>query len=181
MKKIYIYFSDEIKPFCRRKLSKKDKALFKARASKPEFLLSRSLLARAGKRGRVCVSHKKFGGGALAAVGISNLKFGLDLETLKERDFSAVVDFCFNDYEKSLFSVCESAQKTLLFYQIYTLKEAIIKARNLDFAALGKVGLSESGARDERGRLMRFKTYLLYDKFVISVCFKGRGEKGFQI
>ena len=132
MKKIYIYFGDEIKPFGRRKLSKKDKALFKARAGRVEFLLSRSLLARARRRGRVCVSHKKFDLGAVAAVGISNLKFGLDLEELKERDFAAVIDFCFNDYEKFLFGVCEASQKTLLFYQIYTIKEAIIKARNLD-------------------------------------------------
>ncbi|MBO7369782.1 MAG: hypothetical protein J6U11_01870, partial [Campylobacter sp.] len=61
-------------------------------------------------------------------------------------------------------------------YQIYTIKEAIIKLENLAFSDLAKVGLTQTKnkieAKNHKGKFISFKTYLLYNRFLISVCFK---------
>ena len=202
---IQIYFSDKFIKFNKSKLSKKDKKLYKIRGNSADFLLSRSIKSRIKKRGKFSISHKKFDENLLnlsdlntdlnlqnspnlvtnkanlsnhiAAVGFSNKKFGLDLEILAERDFDAVINFCFNEFEKNLMQICNKNEKKILFYQIYTIKEAIIKLENLAFSDLARVGLCQDNstikAKNHKGKFIIFKTYLLYNKFLISVCFKG--------
>ena len=201
---LQIYLSDKLTPFKSSKLSKKDKKLYKSRKNSADFLLSRSIKSRIKKRGKFCISHKKFDENLLnlsdlntalnlqnspnlatnkanlsnhiAAVGFSNKKFGLDLEILAERDFDGVIDFCFNEFEKNLMQICDKSEKIILFYQIYTIKEAIIKLENLAFSDLARVGLStnqnEIKAKNHKEKFINFKTYLLYNRFLISVCFK---------
>ena len=203
--KIQIYFSDKFTKFSKSKLSKKDKKLYKIRGNSADFLLSRSIKSRIKKRGKFSISHKKFNPNLLnlsdlntalnlqnspnlvvnkanlsnhiAAVGFSNKKFGLDLEILAERDFDAVINFCFNEFEKNLMQICNENEKLILFYQIFTIKEAIIKLENLAFSDLARVGLCQDNstikAKNHKGKFIIFKTYLLYNKFLISVCFKG--------
>ena len=204
MQRFEIHISDKIFKFDKSKLDKKDKKLYKSRKNSADFLLSRSIKSRIKKRGKFCISHKKFDENLLnlsdlntalnlqnspnlvtnkanlsnhiAAVGFSNKKFGLDLEILAERDFDGVIDFCFNKFEKNLMQICDKSEKTILFYQIYTIKEAIIKLENLAFSDLARVGLStnqnEIKAKNHKGKFINFKTYLLYNRFLISVCFK---------
>ena len=180
MQQFEIYISDEISKFSKSTLSKKDKKLYQIRKNLPEFLLSRSIKSRIKKRGKFCISHKKFGTDLqerIAAVGVSNKKFGLDLEILQKRDYKSVIEFCFNEFEKNLMQICAPQEKMILFYQIYTIKEAIIKLENLAFSDLARVGLAQNknqiAAKNHKGKFIRFKTYLLYNKFLISVCFKG--------
>ena len=180
MQRFEIYISDKIFKFDKSKLDKKDKKLYKSRKNSADFLLSRSIKSRIKKRGKFCISHKKFDENLqnfhIATVGFSNKKFGLDLEILAERDFDGVIDFCFNEFEKNLMQICDKSEKTILFYQIYTIKEAIIKLENLAFSDLARVGLSinknEIKAKNHKGKFINFKTYLLYNRFLISVCFK---------
>ena len=179
MQRFEIYISDKIFKFDKSKLDKKDKKLYKSRKNSADFLLSRSIKSRIKKRGIFCISHKKFAQNSqtnIAAVGFSNKKFGLDLEILVERNFEAVINFCFNEFEKKLMQICDESEKTILFYQIYTIKEAIIKLENLAFSDLARVGLStnqnEIKAKNHKGKFISFKTYLLYNKLLISVCFK---------
>ena len=145
MQRFEIYISDKIFKFDKSKLDKKDKKLYKSRKNSADFLLSRSIKSRIKKRGKFCISHKKFDENLLnlsdlntalnlqnspnlvinkanlsnhiAAVGFSNKKFGLDLEILAERDFDGVIDFCFNEFEKNLMQICDKSEKTILFYQ----------------------------------------------------------------
>ncbi|MDA3055918.1 MULTISPECIES: 4'-phosphopantetheinyl transferase superfamily protein [unclassified Campylobacter] len=180
MQRFEIHISDKIFKFDKSKLDKKDKKSYKSRKNSADFLLSRSIKSRIKKRGKFCISHKKFDRNLqnfhIAAVGFSNKKFGIDLEILAERDFDSVIDFCFNEFEKNLMQICDKSEKTILFYQIYTIKEAIIKLENLAFSDLARVGLStnqnEIKAKNHKGKFINFKTYLLYNRFLISVCFK---------
>ncbi|MDA3062910.1 MULTISPECIES: 4'-phosphopantetheinyl transferase superfamily protein [unclassified Campylobacter] len=181
MQRFEIYISDKIFKFDKSKLDKKDKKLYKSRKNSADFLLSRSIRSRTKKRGKFCISHKKIGDNLqnshIATVGFSNKKFGLDLEILADRDFDGVIDFCFNEFEKKLMQICDKSEKIILFYQIYTIKEAIIKLENLAFSDLARVGLTgnknEIKAKNHKGKFIRFKTYLLYNQFLISICFKG--------
>lgn len=189
--KIQIFISDKPISFNKSNLDKKDKKLYKIRRNFPDFLLSRSIKSNIKKRGKFCISHKKINPILLdlkpnfqnsknyhvAAVGIAKNKFGFDLEFLQERNFKAIMDFCFNEFEKKLMKISHESQKIILFYQIYTIKEAIIKAENLNFSYLSKVGLTQSNgvikAKNHKGNFISFKTYLIYNKLIISVCFKG--------
>ena len=188
---IQIYFSDKFTKFNKSKLSKKDKKLYKIRGNSADFLLSRSIKSHIKKRGKFSISHKKFDPNLLnlapnfansqnyhiATVGLSKKKFGLDLEVLADRNYEAVINFCFNEFEKNLMQICNKNEKKILFYQIYTIKEAIIKLENLAFSDLARVGLCQDNsiikAKNHKGKFIIFKTYLLYNKFLISVCFKG--------
>lgn len=60
MQRFEIYISDKIFKFDKSKLDKKDKKLYKSRKNSADFLLSRSIKSRIKKRGKFCISHKKF-------------------------------------------------------------------------------------------------------------------------
>ena len=177
MSEIKILITDEDLCAPRRLLSRRDKKLACARAYLREFRVSRALKARFKKRGRFCISHKSADGKTIVAVALARQKFGLDLEILKPRNFGAASEFCFNAFERELLEAADESEKTLVFYKIYTIKEALIKARNLGFYALARVGLARGAggdvlALDERGRAWSHKSYILEGEILISLVFR---------
>ncbi|CZE47462.1 4'-phosphopantetheinyl transferase family protein [Campylobacter geochelonis] len=166
---IYICFSDgEDVKFSKKILSKKDKRKLKCSPNlktNSSFITSRFLKNKA-KKAKFSLSHKeKF---AVVAFGKVR-KLGVDMEILHKRDIDGVMDFCFNEFECEL--VKKADEKLQIFYQIYTLKEAVLKAKKLGFEFLGRVGLSKDGLLDEKGRKMFYKSYMI-DKFIISIAFR---------
>jgi 4'-phosphopantetheinyl transferase family protein len=177
MSEIKILITDEDLCAPRRLLSRRDKKLACARAHLREFRVSRALKARFKKRGKFCISHKSADGKTIVAVALARQKFGLDLEILKPRNFAAASEFCFNDFERELLAAADESEKALVFYKIYTIKEALIKARSLGFYALARVGLArgaggEALALDERGRAWPYKSYILEGEILISLVFR---------
>lgn len=177
MSEIKILITDEDLCAPRQLLSRRDKKLARARAHLREFRVSRALKARFKKRGKFCISHKSAEGKTIVAVALARQKFGLDLEILKPRDFVAASEFCFNAFERELLVAADESEKALVFYKIYTIKEALIKARNLGFYALARVGLArgaggEALALDERGRAWPYKSYILEGEILISLVFR---------
>ena len=177
MSEIKILITDEDLRAPRRLLSRRDKKLARARAHLREFRVSRALKARFKKRGKFCISHKSADSKTIVAVGFARQKFGLDLEILKPRNFAAASEFCFNAFEHELLAAADEGEKALIFYKIYTIKEALIKARSLGFYALARVGLArgaggEALALDERGRAWSYKSYILEGEILISLVFR---------
>ena len=177
MSEIKILITDEDLCAPRRLLSRRDKKLARVRGHLREFRVSRALKARFKKRGRFCISHKSADGKTIVAVALARQKFGLDLEILKPRDFAAASEFCFNAFERELLAAADESEKTLVFYKIYTIKEALIKARSLGFYALARVGLArgaggEALTLDERGRAWSHKSYILEGEILISLVFR---------
>ena len=177
MSEIKILITDEDLCAPRRLLSRRDKKLARVRGHLREFRVSRALKARFKKRGKFCISHKSADGKTIVAVGFARQKFGLDLEILKPRNFAAASEFCFNAFERELLAAADESEKALVFYKIYTIKEALIKARNLGFYALDRVGLArgaegEALALDERGRVWSHKSYILEGEILISLVFR---------
>lgn len=177
MSEIKILITDEDLCAPRRLLSRRDKKLACVRGHLREFRISRALKARFKKRGKFCISHKSADGKTIVAVGFARQKFGLDLEILKPRNFAAASEFCFNAFERELLAAADESEKTLVFYKIYTIKEALIKARSLGFYALARVGLArgaggEALALDERGRAWSHKSYILEGEILISLVFR---------
>ena len=177
MSEIKILITDKDLCAPRRLLSRRDKKLACARAHLREFRVSRALKARFKKRGKFCISHKSADGKTIVAVGFARQKFGLDLEILKPRNFAAASEFCFNAFERELLAAADESEKALVFYKIYTIKEALIKARSLGFYALARVGLAhgaggEALALDERGRAWSHKSYILEGEILISLVFR---------
>lgn len=177
MSEIKILITDEDLCAPRRLLSRCDKKLACVRGHLREFRVSRALKARFKKRGKFCISHKSADGKTIVAVGFARQKFGLDLEILKPRNFAAASEFCFNAFERELLAAADESEKALVFYKIYTIKEALIKARSLGFYALARVGLArgaggEALALDERGKAWSHKSYILEGEILISLVFR---------
>lgn len=177
MSEIKILITDEDLCAPRRLLSRRDKKLARVRGHLREFRVSRALKARFKKRGKFCISHKSADGKTIVAVGFARQKFGLDLEILKPRNFAAASEFCFNAFERELLAAADESEKALVFYKIYTIKEALIKARSLGFYALARVGLArgaggEALALDERGKAWSHKSYILEGEILISLVFR---------
>ena len=177
MSEIKILITDEDLCAPRRLLSRRDKKLARTRGDLREFRVSRALKARFKKRGEFCISHKSADGKTIVAVGFARQKFGLDLEILKPRNFAAASEFCFNAFERELLAAADESEKALVFYKIYTIKEALIKARSLGFYALARVGLARGAgggalALDERGRAWSHKSYILEGEILISLVFR---------
>ena len=177
MSEIKILITNEDLCTPRRLLSRRDKKLARVRGHLREFRVSRALKAHFKKRGKFCISHKSAAGKTIVAVALARQKFGLDLEILKPRNFAAASEFCFNDFERELLAAADESEKALVFYKIYTIKEALIKARSLGFYALDRVGLArgaggEALALDERGRAWSHKSYILEGEILISLVFR---------
>ena len=65
---------------------------------------------------------------------------GVDLEQMRPRNFVALLPWCARDEEIQWWQ--QQPSPTLAFYRLWTLKEALIKAANLDFPAdLRRTGL----------------------------------------
>lgn len=171
---IYIKFANRtyLKYYSKKNLQKKDKSRLKKSphiALKDSFKISRVLKAGFKKRGHFSISHKD----DLCMVGFSKKKgFGVDLESLHVRDFHKVVEFCFNDDERELYT--QSRDKILTFYKIYTAKESIIKANDLDFSYLYKVGydLQKKAFLDDKKEVFNTFFAFLQKKYIFCVSFK---------
>lgn len=120
------------------------------------FASSRVFLNRLRLKDHICISHKQ----KACVIGYLKQKFGVDLELLQKRDFEAIKSLCFSEKERAY------ADDMLKFYQIYTIKEALLKAKNLGFDMIGRVcAFSE--------QRFKFKSFVIDDEFIISIAFKG--------
>ena len=162
---LHLCISENTRNFSKKALSKNDKRRVKKYPNllnSSTFKISRSLKEGAKRRSKFCMSHKNGCAGILFGKG----KFGLDIELLKPRDFEAVVQFCFSEGELKIYK--SSKNKILAFYQIYTAKEAMLKAENLGFSELGSVDITKSA--------YTMKHFVVNDLFMVCIIFKGKKD-----
>ena len=82
------------------------------------------------------LSHSGGHAALLCGTGVA----GVDLEYMRQRDFAALLAHCARDEEIQWWQ--QQADGCMAFYRLWTLKEALIKAAQLDFPAdLHRVGL----------------------------------------
>lgn len=105
------------------------------------FILSRSLKWHYKLKDHICISHKD----SVAIIARSKWRVGVDIEKIKERNFNAVMKFCFNENEINL--VQNADDKILMFYKIWTAKEACIKYLDLNFSDIKSVNFKEIRAK----------------------------------
>lgn len=156
---IYLFIGFESKKFSPKMLSRKDRRRLKKYpnlANSNSFKLSRCLNYKAKKRGKICLSHKE----NIAVLAISKEKVGVDVEELKERNFNSAVEFCFNKKESEIYA--NAKDKMQKFYEIYTAKEAVIKAKNLAFSDLAGVRFDQ----------MQRRYIIINNLFIICLAFK---------
>ncbi|CAD7286173.1 4'-phosphopantetheinyl transferase family protein [Campylobacter suis] len=129
------------------------------------FMLSRYLKYKYKLKDNVCISHKK----NFCVIAKFKGKIGVDVEELKERNFSAIMDFCFSDDERQI--VLNSKNQKLTFYKIFTLKEAYIKFKRLDFTYIKSVNFNEI--------LSTIDTHFIkFDDFLITIITRKFRERG---
>ncbi|WP_169942883.1 4'-phosphopantetheinyl transferase superfamily protein [Campylobacter sp. RM15925] len=127
------------------------------------FINSRAIKFTFKKRSKFCISHKD----GCVAVLFGKGSFGVDVEELKDRNFEHINEFCFTEFEEQEWN--KSLKNKEKFYQIYTTKEALIKAQNLGFNELKVVDSLRS-----RGYFK--KSFIVNDLFIVSVVFKGKKD-----
>jgi 4'-phosphopantetheinyl transferase len=87
------------------------------------------------------VSHRA--GHALLAVGGKGTTVGVDLEAMQPRQIEALAPWCCSADEMRWLDNVDGVARLTRFYLLWTLKEAFIKAAQLDFPAdMRRVGLS---------------------------------------
>ena len=158
---IYLFIGFEAEKFSPKMLDRKDRMKLKKYpnlANQNSFKLSRCLKFRAKKRGKICFSHKE----NIAVLAISKEKVGVDVEELKERNFDGVIKFCFNKKESEIYANANAKDKMQKFYEIYTAKEAVIKAKNLAFSDLASAKFDE----------MERRYLIINNLFIICLAFK---------
>ena len=164
---IYLFIGFEAEKFSPKMLDRKDRRKLKKYpnlANSNSFKLSRYLKFRAKKRGKICLSHKE----NIAVLAISKEKVGVDVEELKERNFDGVIKFCFSKKESEIYANANAnananaKDKMQKFYEIYTAKEAVIKAKNLAFSDLASVKFDE----------MERRYLIINNLFIICLAFK---------
>ncbi|WP_148815240.1 4'-phosphopantetheinyl transferase family protein, partial [Campylobacter concisus] len=156
---IYLFVGFEAEKFNLKMLDRKDRRKLKKYpnlANQNSFKLSRYLKFKAKKRGKICLSHKE----NIAVLAISKEKVGVDAEELKERNFGGVIKFCFSKKESEIY--VNAKDKMQKFYEIYTAKEAVIKAKNLAFSDLASVGFDQ----------MQRRYIIINNLFIICLAFK---------
>ncbi|WP_103603360.1 4'-phosphopantetheinyl transferase family protein, partial [Campylobacter concisus] len=156
---IYLFIGFEAEKFSPKMLSKKDRRRLRKYpnlANLNSFKFSRYLKFKAKKRGKICLSHKE----NIAVLAISKEKVGVDVEELKERNLDGVIKFCFSKKESEIYE--NSKDKMQKFYEIYTAKEAVTKAKNLAFSDLASAKFDE----------MKRKYFIINNLFIICLAFK---------
>ncbi|MCD8212518.1 MAG: 4'-phosphopantetheinyl transferase superfamily protein [Campylobacter sp.] len=162
MSKIKLFISTKIDQ--NYKLYRKDRRRLRknpALKNSTSFMLSRSLKWRYKLKDKICIAHKK----NICVIAKFNKKIGIDVEELKDRNFDAVIDFCFNEDE--ILFVRNSPDKILAFYQVFTVKEAYIKIKNLDFSHLKSVDFNKIL------NIMQIN-YIIFNNFLITIIFYGK-------
>lgn len=88
----------------------------------------------------VSLSHSN--GHAIVATAPAGWKIGADLEAISPRDVQGLAHWVCSAAERDLLVGLPDEARLLRFYQLWTLKEAFIKAAGLDFPAdMASVGL----------------------------------------
>ncbi|ANN78472.1 4'-phosphopantetheinyl transferase family protein [Bordetella flabilis] len=115
-----------------------------------DWQVSRALLSEAlaawprGADPALSLAHSQ--GHAVAALAPAGWRVGVDLESMRPRDFAALAQWCCTAEEQAAVAACDAATRPRLFYLLWTLKEAFIKAAGLRFPAdMRAVGLLPSG------------------------------------
>ena len=108
----------------------------------------------------------------IAACMISDFECGIDCE--KVRDFRPnVVKRVFSENEKAMFEDTPDSEKALLFFRLWTLKEAYVKAIGVGISyPMNEAEFSFSGTDIVTNiENCRFRQYIIGEKrFVVSVC-----------
>ena len=135
-------------------------------SERPQWRTSRALLAhlRNAYPGYIpCLSHKH----DHALVALGRHKPGADLESLRTRNYFALAAHSFTAQEQDWLRAHPEPQSA--FYQLWTLKEALIKAENLRFpAGLRQTGLHGGELFSVSRRPYRWLTLCLDEHWIIS-------------
>lgn len=108
----------------------------------------------------------------IAACMISDYECGIDCE--KVRDFRPnVIKRVFSENEKKMFEDTPDSEKALLFFKLWTLKEAYVKAIGIGISYpmdKAEFSFSENGITSNIDGC-RFRQYIIGKKrFVVSIC-----------
>lgn len=95
-----------------------------------EFKISRALRAHAGQNGSESLSHS--GGFAAFARAPAGLRIGIDLEVHRHRDVLRTARNVFSINEIAAIATAPEGQRERLFYSLWTMKEALAKALQLN-------------------------------------------------
>lgn len=115
------------------------------------------------------LSHAK----GIAACIVSDAECGIDCEPIREYRPN-VVKRAFSDSEKSMILSAPENQRNMLFFQLWTLKEAYIKAVGMGLS----YPMSDIEFSFENGEILsnaidyRFRQYILKNKYIVSICKK---------
>jgi 4'-phosphopantetheinyl transferase len=142
-----------------------DRARAEARRSpgaERDWRVSRALLQQARAAwphdaGAPALSLSHARGHALVGSAPAGWRIGVDLEALRPRDFERLGRWCFSGEEQAALSRGNGqARRLRMFYLLWTLKEAFIKAANLDFPAdMRSVGLAPDDGSARQGHSHR--------------------------
>lgn len=110
-----------------------------------DWQVSRALLhhVRGARPGPGATSLSHSGGHAVLATAPPGWKVGVDLEAIRPRNVDALAQWVCSQAERDRLAALPEDVRLLRFYQLWTLKEAFIKAAGLDFPAdMASVGLN---------------------------------------
>lgn len=114
-------------------------ASFKGLRDNQSFINSRALMIKAPFQSTFSsLSHKK----ELVLRANADFNIGVDIEILVPRKIEAALELGFNAFEHAL--IKSASEPLRCFYELYTLKEALLKFANFGFDRLDKVGLCEN-------------------------------------
>lgn len=170
---LYFFTPDQQQHYRADLLDNKDRARLAKAPQLAERLNWRT--SRAGKQHirmqhptlQYCLSHKN----DHSLIALAPEKPGVDLETLKPRDYCALIAQTGSPEEQRLLQQSPDPQRT--FYQLWTLKEALIKAENLRFPTdMPRVGLTaQHQLKSLKNRHYLYLTLQLNDHFIASAVF----------
>ena len=141
--RLLIGSSDIARFFNIKELNPEDRARYLAHKNLQEsldFKTSRALLGLYGKEERYCISHKN----GNAAVAFYAKGVGVDMEEIKLRkNLTDLLGFFANEEEEAFFYTLDVQNQLLFFYELFTLKEALIKLKGSDFFNIRQEAASE--------------------------------------
>lgn len=108
----------------------------------------------------------------ISACIVSEYECGIDCEKVREYR-PQVMKRAFSENERNMILSAPENQRDLLFFRLWTLKEAYIKAIGMGLSfPMNKANFSfEDGRINSNAADCRFRQYILRDgKFVVSVC-----------
>lgn len=149
-----------------------------ALAERTQWQTSRALLHRLRSQypaASLSLSHKH--DHALVAIHLEQDKPGADLEYLRPRDVIALAQQTCSPEE--IAHMAQTNEPKIFFYQLWTLKEALVKAEDLRFPTdLRRVGLDPASGqlRATRDTAYRWISLLLDERWIASAIWPDRGS-----